>query len=180
MTTTAILTGNLTADPVDIGSGERQGVRFRMASSERYRDRRTGEWTNGKELWVNVCCWGRLADGVRESLHRGDPVIVIGRPETDEYIGTDGQRRSGTQVIASAVGHDLSWGDSRFRRSSRSGDRPAPEATASAHGGPTNDDPWMAADNGGEADSDELAGEPVGSGVGAAGAFRTPGGYSDD
>ena len=121
--TTAIVTGNVGSEVFEIGAGERAGVKFRLGATERYNDRRTGDWVDGKVLWVEVVCWGRLADGVRSSVRKGDPVIVSGRLETDQYT-VEGQNRSKTQLQATSVGHDLMWGTTQFRRSSRKEDRP--------------------------------------------------------
>jgi len=121
--TTAIVTGNVGTEVSDVGSGDRAGVKFRLAATERYQDRRTGDWVDGRVLWVEVICWSRLADGVRSSVRKGDAVIVSGRLETDQYT-VDGQNRSKTQLNATAVGHDLTWGTSQFRRNSRTQDRP--------------------------------------------------------
>jgi single-strand DNA-binding protein len=127
---TAIVSGNVGGEVVNIGSTERPGVKFRLGATERYRDRRTGDWVDGKEFWVDVCCWGRLADGVRQSVRRGDAVIVSGRIETDQYT-VDGQNRSRTQLTAVAVGHDLSWGTTQFRRHTRKEDKASPSSAGS-------------------------------------------------
>jgi single-strand DNA-binding protein len=121
--TTATVTGNVGGEVIEIGSGERAGVKFRLAATERYQDRRTGDWVDGRVLWVEVVCWGRLAEGVLSSVRKGDAVIVSGRLETDQYT-VDGQNRSKTQLNATSVGHDLMWGTTRFRRSARKEDRP--------------------------------------------------------
>ena len=118
---TATVTGNVGSEVLEIGSGA--GVKFRLCATERYPDRRTGEWVDGKVFWVEVVCWGRLADGVRSSVRKGDAVVVTGRLETDQYI-VEGQKRSKTQLQATTVGHDLMWGTTQFRRTSRKEDRP--------------------------------------------------------
>jgi len=155
---TAIVTGNVGGEVMDIGSSERPGVKFRLGATERYRDRRTGDWVDGKELWVDVCCWGRLADGVRQSIRRGDAVIVSGRIETDQYT-VDGQNRSKTQLTANAVGHDLSWGTSQYRRHARKEDRSGPPSSAGsdAETAPS-----------GEPEPDDRAGEGPSEQIGAA------------
>jgi single-strand DNA-binding protein len=82
-------------------------VSFRVASNERRFDKETGDWVDGDRLFVSVTCWRRLANGVAMSLSKGDPVMVTGRLYTRGYE-VEGQKRSVTEVLATAVGPDLS------------------------------------------------------------------------
>jgi len=52
---------------------------FRLASTRRHYDRALGRWVDGETTFVNVTCWRSLADHVRASISKGDPVVVIGR-----------------------------------------------------------------------------------------------------
>lgn len=81
-------------------------VSFRVASNERRYDKDSGEWVDGDRFYVTVICWRRLANGVALSLAKGDPVIVTGRLYTRGYE-VEGQKKSVTEVAATAVGPDL-------------------------------------------------------------------------
>lgn len=113
------LTGNL-ATPVSVKAGEGSSGKwcradFRLASTRRVR-RSDGTWVDAGTTWVGVQAWGRLADGIKDSLSKGDPVIVMGRLVTDEWTDADGVAKSRNLVVADAVGPDLSRGRARFQR----------------------------------------------------------------
>jgi single-strand DNA-binding protein len=102
---------------------------FKVASTARRLDRETGKWVDGDSLRVRVTCWRRLAEGVGASIISGDPVIVIGRMYTRDWIDDAGMHRVMYELEAVAVGHDMSRGKSRFTRN-----RP-PAATSSVEDG---------------------------------------------
>ncbi|GIH09315.1 single-stranded DNA-binding protein 1 [Rhizocola hellebori] len=89
---------------------------FRVASTSRRWDKTNGEWIDGQSLRVRVTCWRRLAEGVVQSLTTGDPVVVVGRLYTRDWIDENGVRRVLYEMDAVAVGHDLSRGIASFTR----------------------------------------------------------------
>ena len=92
-------------------------VNFRVASTPRIK--RKGEWMDGDTTWYSVSAWRALADNVRESVKKGDAVIVHGRLRSDAWEREDGQISSTLLVEASFVGHDLCRGTSVFLRSTK-------------------------------------------------------------
>ena len=114
---------------------------FRLAATPRYYDRSRRAYVDGVTNWLTVHCWRYLAWHVFQSIHRGDPVVVVGRLRTEESA-KDGQRCSRLILEASTVGHDLSQGVSDFTKRRRSQDRgpdddspapPAPPGPAVGH-----------------------------------------------
>jgi len=89
---------------------------FRVASTSRRWDKINNEWIDGQSLRVRVTCWRRLAEGVVQSVKVGDPVIVMGRLYTRDWIDEQGVRRVLYELDAMSVGHDLSRGTSEFTR----------------------------------------------------------------
>ena len=89
---------------------------FKVASHSRRYDRTTGRWVDGDSLRVRVTCWRRLAEGVCASILSGDPVVVTGRMYTRDWTADDGTHRVGYELEATAVGHDLTRGRSRFTK----------------------------------------------------------------
>ncbi len=89
---------------------------FRVASTSRRWDKANNEWVDGQSLRVRVTCWRRLAEGVVQSLTVGDPVVVVGRLYTRDWIDDSGMRRVLYEMDAVAVGHDLSRGIATFTR----------------------------------------------------------------
>ena len=91
---------------------------FRLASSERRLDRATGEWSDGRSLFMTVVAWRNLAQHAAVSLHVGDPVMVHGRIFSREYE-KEGRTHSIVEMEASALGPDLTWCTATVSRSSR-------------------------------------------------------------
>lgn len=89
---------------------------FKIASTARRIDRKTGRWIDGDNLRVRVNCWRRLAEGVVASVKVGDPLIITGRMYTRDWTTEDGQRRSTYELEATAIGHDLARGVAAFKR----------------------------------------------------------------
>jgi single-strand DNA-binding protein len=89
---------------------------FKVASTARRLDRENNRWIDGNSLRVRVTCWRRLAEGVASSVMTGDPVVVVGRLYTREWVDTDGNNRTTYELEAAAVGHDLSRGRGKFAR----------------------------------------------------------------
>lgn len=89
---------------------------FKVASTARRLDKETGRWVDGNSLRVRVTCWRALAGNVAASVTVGDPVIVTGRLYTRDWKDEQGNKRLAYELEATAVGHDLSRGKSRFER----------------------------------------------------------------
>ncbi|MDT0184583.1 single-stranded DNA-binding protein [Microbacterium sp. ARD31] len=96
----------------DLGDG-RQVASFRLACTpSRFRD---GEWVKGTTTWHTVKAWNRLAGHVAQSLASGEPVVVHGRLVADVWE-RDGRPQTSFEVVASAVGHDLTHGTTVLTR----------------------------------------------------------------
>jgi single-strand DNA-binding protein len=91
-------------------------TRVRVGTTPRYRDGATGQWCDAETSYYNVSCWSRLADHVRASLHKGDPVIVKGKFRTSTFEDKNGQLRTSIEITADTVGHDLSRGPANYMR----------------------------------------------------------------
>ncbi|MFC7480827.1 single-stranded DNA-binding protein [Luedemannella flava] len=89
---------------------------FKVASTSRRFDKDNNRWADGNSLRVRVTCWRGLADGVAKSLSVGDPVVVVGRMYTRDWMSDDQQHRVSYELEAFAVGHDLSRGTGSFQR----------------------------------------------------------------
>ena len=91
-------------------------TKVRVGTTPRFRDSATGQWRDAKTSYFNVSCWSRLADHVRASLHKGDPVIVKGRFKTSSFEDKNGQLRTSIEITADTAGHDLSRGPANYMR----------------------------------------------------------------
>jgi single-strand DNA-binding protein len=98
----------------------------RIGTTSRYLDRELDLWRDGDTSYYSVNCWRRLADNVRASLRKGDPVIVKGKFRTRTYTDKEGAVKTEAEIVADSIGHDLSRGIANFIRPAR----PRPEAAA--------------------------------------------------
>lgn len=84
----------------------------RVAATPRIK--KDGEWVDGETTWYSVTAWRTLADHLRDSIRKGDPVIVHGRLRTETWIPDDGPASTTLHVDALLVGHDLTRGITHF------------------------------------------------------------------
>jgi len=92
---------------------------FRLASSQRRFDQATGEWRDGRSLFMRVVLWRKLAEHAVLSLRVGDPVMAHGRISSRDYE-KDGRPQTIVEMEASALGPDLTWCTTTVSRSARS------------------------------------------------------------
>lgn len=89
-------------------------ARFRMAVSKKGRDE-NNQWHDLGATWYTVRMWGKLADNAQRSLRKGEPVLVSGRLEINEWQHEEtGQIRTELVIVANSVGHDLNYGVASF------------------------------------------------------------------
>ncbi|MFC0622510.1 single-stranded DNA-binding protein [Kribbella deserti] len=88
---------------------------FRLGSNPRQFVRDKG-WIDRPTTWFTVECWRSLAENVKDSLIKGQPVVVVGKLKTTEWHDSGGTLRSRTVLDASAIGHDLSRGTAVFSK----------------------------------------------------------------
>jgi single-strand DNA-binding protein len=98
MANKVILTGHLGADPElkHLPSGDAV-ANIRLASSERYRDKASGETKEATE-WHRVVFFRRLAEIAGEYLVKGSRIYVEGRLRTRKWTASDGQDRYTTEI----------------------------------------------------------------------------------
>jgi single-strand DNA-binding protein len=98
-----ILIGHLGADPEV--STTQQGTslaRFRIATTETWRDRTTGERQERTE-WHSIVAWDKLAQICGDYLHKGKMVYVEGSLQTRSWDDQSGQKRYKTEIKANNV-----------------------------------------------------------------------------
>jgi single-strand DNA-binding protein len=105
------LEGNLTADPeFGIADSGVKWARFQLAINDRVKDDTTGEWTDGTPAFHRVTAFGRIAENVRDSLTKGDTALVLVDLKQTQWVDkTTGEQRTGTEVIADAVGPSMKY-----------------------------------------------------------------------
>lgn len=98
----ATLVGNAGKDPeLRYTQGGTAIAKFSLATSYGLK-KPDGTWEN-KTTWHNIVVFGKMAEGIASRIRKGDPVLVVGRIENDEWTGQDGQKRRTTQIIADTL-----------------------------------------------------------------------------
>jgi single-strand DNA-binding protein len=97
-----ILIGNLGAAPeLKETSGKQPYCHLRLATTEVFRDGK-GERQERTE-WHRITVFGDTAENCARFLDRGRPVYVEGRLAHTQYQDKEGQKRYGTDVVATRV-----------------------------------------------------------------------------
>jgi single-strand DNA-binding protein len=90
---------------------------FRLACTPR--TRKAGDWVDGETTWIAVSCSRSLAEHVKSSVGKGDPVIVVGRLRTTRWTDNQGVDQERMIIEATSIGHDLTRGTAVFRKAIR-------------------------------------------------------------
>lgn len=94
-----ILVGNLGADPeTRFTQAGLPVTNFRVATSEQWKDKNTGEQKERTE-WHSIVCFGRLGEIAGQYLRKGAKVYVEGALRTSSWE-QDGQTRYKTEIVA--------------------------------------------------------------------------------
>ena len=99
-----ILIGNLGAEP-DVRymqSGDAV-ANVSLATSESWKDKNSGE-TQERTEWHRVVFFGKLAEIVKQYLHKGSKIYVEGQLRTKKWQDKEGQDRYTTEVVVGSGG----------------------------------------------------------------------------
>jgi single-strand DNA-binding protein len=101
------LMGNLTRDPELRQTPTGQTVtNFSLALNRSYKDQ-SGEWQEVTD-YIDIVCWGPLAERVAQYLSKGRRCLVQGRLQSRSWE-QEGQKRNKVEVLA----NDVTFLDSR-------------------------------------------------------------------
>lgn len=109
-----ILVGNLGRDPETrrLGNGD-PVVNLRIATSESWRDKATGE-RKEKTEWHSVVIFNEnLAKVAEQYLRKGSKIYVEGQLQTREWQDKDGQKRYSTEIVLQRFRGELTILDGR-------------------------------------------------------------------
>lgn len=129
-----ILIGNLGADPeVRHLQNGASVANFRIATTETYKDRTTGEKREQTE-WHNIVAWRGLAEITEKYLRKGSKVYVEGKLRTRKWE-KDGIDRYTTEIMAdemTLLDRPAGTRDAEGYAAPRPAAAPAPAAPAGA------------------------------------------------
>jgi single-strand DNA-binding protein len=145
-----ILIGNLGADPeVRTTQSGTKVVNMRIATSERWRDKSSGEQRERTE-WHNVVIWNENLVRIAEQyLKKGSKIYVEGALQTRKWQDQSGQDRYTTEVVLQGFNGNLTMLDGRGEggeggfsgpRASAERDRPAATSAPAFEPGGMDDD----------------------------------------
>jgi len=98
-----ILVGNLGADPETRYTANGGAItNIRVATSETWRDKQTGENQERTE-WHRVVLFGKLGEIAGEYLKKGRQVYIEGSLRTSKYTDKEGVERYTTDIIANEM-----------------------------------------------------------------------------
>lgn len=132
MSNQTTLVGNATRDPeLRFTASGQATASFGLAVNRRWQNRQTNEWEEQVSFFT-VVTWRNLAENVAESVHKGTRVIVTGRLEQRSWETPDGQKKSTVEIVADAVGPDLTYASAAVTRNERTDDPGAPRNAPAA------------------------------------------------
>ena len=152
-----ILIGNLGRDPeVRFSQDGTKIVNFSIATSERWKDKSTGE-RREKTEWHRVVLFNEhLAEIAEQYLRKGSKVYVEGALQTRKWTGNDGIEKYSTEVVLQRYRGELTMLDTRGDGGGGGGygvsEEGGPPPPADDGGGPGG--PGGAATGGGDLDDD--------------------------
>lgn len=93
------LIGRLGQDPeVRTTTNGTKVASLSVATSERWRDKTTGEQREATE-WHRVVLWDKLAELAEQYLFKGSEVLLVGKLQTRKWKDQSGQDRYTTEVV---------------------------------------------------------------------------------
>jgi single-strand DNA-binding protein len=122
--------GNLTRDPELRQTPNGQNVTsFSLALNRAYKDA-SGEWQEVTD-YIDIVCWGPLAERVAQYLSKGRRCLVQGRLQSRSWE-QDGAKRSKVEVLANDVTFldSRGGGDGEGGGSASSSDAPASSSSS--------------------------------------------------
>ena len=132
-----ILVGNLGRDPeVRSMQNGNKVANLRIATSERWRDRTSGEMQERTE-WHSVVIFNEHLLGVAEKfLKKGSKVYLEGQLQTRKWTDNQGQEKYSTEIVLNKFRGELQMLDSRGDSGGSSYNAaPTPASTSSDSGG---------------------------------------------
>lgn len=99
-------------------------AKFRLCITDRYYDRTLGDFRDGDTSWVSVLAYRRLAEHVRDSIDKGQLVMVSGKFKISPWESENGTRHE-FEITADHIGPDLAVAAVRVIPKAR---RDAPDA----------------------------------------------------
>jgi single-strand DNA-binding protein len=96
-----VLIGRLGQEPSPIGDN---GIRLRMVTNDRRKNEETGKYEDSATSWWTIKVWGNLANQTRNSIKKGQEIVVSGTIYEDRWTDKSGVEKTSYEVRADSVG----------------------------------------------------------------------------
>jgi len=96
------LIGNLGQDPEIRQSTYGTIANFSVATTKKWKDKKTREWNEQTE-WHRVVAFGFAAESAEKFMHKGDQIYVAGSLQTRKWQDREGNDRYTTEIKAQVL-----------------------------------------------------------------------------
>jgi single-strand DNA-binding protein len=128
---TVTIVGNLTRDPeLRFTPSGQATATFGVAVNRVWTDRQSQERKEATSF-LDVVCWGQLAENAAQSLTRGTRVVVSGRLDQRSWENQEGEKRSKIEITADEVSPSLRWATVEITKN----ERRTPDGNGNGNGG---------------------------------------------
>lgn len=92
--------GRLGKDPEAIGQS---GARFTVATNDRVKNDKTGQWEDKNTSWWTIKAWKTLAQQAMSSLKKGQEVVIVGTIYQENWKDASGNARTSYEINAESI-----------------------------------------------------------------------------
>jgi single-strand DNA-binding protein len=97
---TVVLIGRVGTEPESVGSN---GLRFRVATSDRVKNEETGQWEDKNTSWWTIKAWRSVAEYSKDVIKKGMEVTIIGKIYEESWTDRDGEKRTSFEINAESI-----------------------------------------------------------------------------
>jgi single-strand DNA-binding protein len=94
------IVGRLGKDPEAIGQS---GTRFTVATNDRVKNDKTGQWEDRDTSWWTIKAWKTLGQQAMATLKKGQEVIIVGTIYQESWKDSNGNARTSYEVNAESI-----------------------------------------------------------------------------
>ena len=99
--------GRVGKDPeIKTFSNGNKVANFTVATSEKYKDKQTGEYKEDTE-WHNIAIFGKLADVAESYVKKGALIYLEGKSKTRSWDDQNGNKKYMTEIVLSGFGSEM-------------------------------------------------------------------------
>lgn len=90
-------------------------AKVRVVMKDRKRGQ-NGEWEDGEPMFIDLLCFGKIAENLVDSATKGDSLVFDGKLSPNKWTDKEGVERNDMRIIADEIGVALTWGTAKTNR----------------------------------------------------------------